>query len=258
MVNIAICQNNIIFEKKQENIEAVHHFISEASEKHADIIVFPEMSFTGFTMNVPLAGEEDSETLNTMCEMAARYHIAIGFGWLKKIGIAAENHYTVVDSEGRVVSDYTKMHPFSFSGEDKVITGGNDISDFMFQNVCMSTFICYDLRFPEIFQIASDKASVIIVAANWPSVRLEHWKILLQARALENQAYFIAVNCCGIQNGIRYSGGSGIYSPEGRCVAYCGSTEKLLIYALDDDTAKFRSEFPLKKDRKPKLYRSFL
>lgn len=258
MITIAICQKNIIFENKCKNIKSALNFISEAAEKHADIIVFPEMSFTGFTMNVSLAGEKDKETWNIMCDSAVRYKIAIGFGWLRTIGTKAENHYTVIDHEGTALSDYVKIHPFSYMGEDKCIAGGNNVLYFNLDDICMSTFICYDLRFPEIFQIVSDRSSFIFVPANWPAVRLKHWKILLQARALENQSYIIGINCCGMQNGIRYSGGSGIYSPEGRCVAYCGSGEKLLIYALDDDTAKFRSEFPLKRDRKPKLYRRLL
>ena len=92
---------------------------------------------------------------------AKMYHIAIGFGWVKDCGKKSENHYTIMDKEGNIISDYAKIYPFSFSGEDKKFQGGEKINIFELDGIKFSTFICYDLRFPEIFQIASKEAHVI-------------------------------------------------------------------------------------------------
>ena len=222
-----------------------------------DLFLLPEMSFTGFSMNTKLTGEDGQETVHKMISFAKQYHMAIGFGWVKNRIEKAENHYTVVHKDGTIISDYVKIHPFSFAGEDQKFSGGDKIVLFKLDGIVFSTFICYDLRFPEIFQIASKKADVIIVSANWPERRRDQWRILLQARAIENQVYIIAVNCVGDTGNVIYSGDSCVINPDGQRIVDSFRQEIILEYELKNDVKDFRKCFQMKNDRREDLYYSF-
>lgn len=256
-MKIALLQMNIAWEDKEKNYIYIEQYLKTVYEKGIELLLLPEMSFTGFSMNTNLTKEAGTETLDKMAEYARRYSIAIGFGWVKDCGNKSENHYTVVDKNGIVISDYAKIHPFSYSGEDQKFQGGERIGVFELCGIKCSTFICYDLRFPEIFQIASKEAHVIIVPANWPATRREHWKCLLRARAIENQVYMIAVNCVGKISGISYSGDSCVINPNGEIVVESFNQEGIVEYELVDDVKDFRNEFRVKDDRREELYIRF-
>ena len=121
----------------------------------------------------------------------------------------------------------------------------------------MAVFICYDLRFPELFRAVSDKVSAVIIPANWPAKRSKHWKTLLQARAIENQVYILAVNCQGDMNGQYYSGDSCIINPNGDILDSLSDCEGVIHFDLPDDVEQYRNSFPVLKDRRPKLYFGF-
>ncbi|MFP3155193.1 carbon-nitrogen family hydrolase [Lachnospiraceae bacterium ZAX-1] len=254
-MKIALSQTEIRWEEKQYNLVKAEGFIKDASQKKADMILFPEMSFTGFSMHVSVTQDTANETLDHIKHMAIKYKIGIGFGWVKKNHEDAENHYTIVDDLGEASSDYIKIHSFSYAGEDKYFKHGDKISLFKIKDVWMSTFICYDLRFPEIFQAASDKASILIVPANWPAARKEHWRCLLRARAIENQCYIIGVNCVGRQGKADYAGNSCVINPVGETIYEMADKEELYICEIKNDVFEYRAGFPAKKDRMVELYK---
>lgn len=258
IMKISLYQMHIAWENKEENYYRVNQELKAAYERNIDLFILPEMSFTGFSMNTDVTKECNYETINRMSGFAKQYHMALGFGWVKDCGNKSENHYTVISKEGKVISDYAKIHPFSYSGEDEKFQGGEDIVCFELQGIKFSNFICYDLRFPEIFQIASKDAHVIIVSANWPEKRREHWKCLLQARAIENQTYILAVNCIGNIGGLDYSGDSCIINPNGEVVAELPKKEGILEYELIDDVNDFRNAFQIKNDRREELYYKYI
>ncbi len=253
-MKVVLYQTNIVWEDKERNYIHLEKKLREINNRKIALFLLPEMSFTGFSMNTEITKESNLETVNKMTDYAKKYHIAIGFGWVKDCGEKSENHYTIVDKEGAIVSDYVKIHPFSFSGEDRKFKGGEKINVFELNGVKFSTFICYDLRFPEIFQITSKEAHVILVPANWPQKRREHWKCLLQARAIENQVYIIAVNCVGEIGGIIYSGDSCVINPNGEILIESFGQEHILEYDLVDDVLDFRNTFSVKNDRREDLY----
>jgi predicted amidohydrolase len=253
-MKVALCQMNIAWENKEDNYLRVEQQLKEVREKGVKLFLLPEMSFTGFSMNTTVTKEANNETINQMREYAVQYHTAIGFGWVKDCGEKSENHYTIVDNEGKIISDYVKIHPFSYSGEDVKFQSGNKIAVFELDNIKFATFICYDLRFPEIFQAASKTTNTIIVPANWPASRSEHWKCLLRARAIENQVYIFAINCVGEVGGLRYSGDSCVINPNGEILMELSGEEGILDYELVDDGGVFRNSFQVKKDRREDLY----
>lgn len=253
-INLALAQTKIIWEDKNQNYALAKMQIAEAVCRGAEAVFFPEMSFTGFSMNTENTKEQDIQTIQHMKEIAQQYQVSLGFGWVKDCEKKCENHYTIVDKRGIVLSDYAKLHPFSYAGEDLKFQGGSMLASFSINGISCSSFICYDLRFPEIFQVASRKAHVIIVAANWPAKRSAHWKALLRARAIENQVYILAINCVGTIGGGDYTGDSCIIDPEGDIRAMLSGTEGNLYYTLTDDVESFREAFPVKLDRREQFY----
>ena len=206
-------------------------------------------------MNVNKNADYNEYTIDKIKKLSYSYNIAIGFGWIKSVGDKGENHYTVISPDGDILADYVKMHPFSYSGEDKYYNAGNKLSSFTYCGKKISVFICYDLRFPEIFQAASEESEIIIVAANWPEKRCEHWKTLLKARAIENQSWIFGVNCYGDQQGIHYSGDSSIIKPDGTVIAELNNKEGIISAVIGNEAQEARKSFPVKNDRKNELYK---
>lgn len=252
-MKLVLYQMNIVWEDKESNYILLENMLTNYG-KRIDLLLLPEMCFTGFSMDVEKTKECNSETIDKISGLAKKFHTAIGFGWVKDRGEKSENHYTVIDRKGKVIFDYVKIHPFSFSGENIKFQGGEEINFFQLDDIIFSSFICYDLRFPEIFQIASKKAHVILVPANWPQKRREHWNCLLQARAIENQVYIIAVNCVGEIGGVTYSGDSCVINPNGEILLRMPKQEGILEYDLSDDVDNFRDSFQVKCDRRESLY----
>lgn len=249
-MKIAICQTNIYWEDKEKNFQVLEKNVQDAKKQDARLVLFPEMSLTGFSMNIAVTMEEKNETIERIKRIAQELDIAIGIGWVKKHGDKAENHYTVIDHSGNELSDYIKIHPFSYAGENEKFVSGNEIVKFVIDGICFSTFICYDLRFPEIFQIASKEAHVLIIPANWPAKRRGHWLKLLMARAIENQSYVLGINCFGLIGGLEYSGDSCVIGCDGEIKNILSNTEGQIVFDIRDDVQDLRNDMPIKFDRK--------
>ncbi|MCI7812572.1 MAG: carbon-nitrogen family hydrolase [Lachnospiraceae bacterium] len=255
-MKVALAQMDIVWEDKEKNWEKSEKNIKEAKKKGADLILFPEMSFTGFSMNVAEIGETKEkgnsvESIRRMQSFAKKYEMAVGFGYVERDGDMGKNHYAVVDEEGKVLGDYIKIHPFSYGGEDKYYQPGEYTILFEVKGWKMAMFICYDLRFPEIFSLVSDEAEAIIVAANWPESRREHWMALLKARAIENQCYVLGVNRTGMGGGISYTGDSMVVDPYGNVIGRMEKTEGMLLCEIEKRyVEEWRATFPQKNDRK--------
>lgn len=258
-MKVALAQLEIAWEDKEENKKRCSDMIEQAKEQCAELIVFPEMTLTGFSMDTNKLGEvfENSDTIAFFQQKVKQYNIAIIFGLIVKMGEKSENHCVMVNESGEIVTDYAKIHPFSYGAESKYYTGGNNVVFGNIKEIPISTLICYDLRFPEIFQACSERSHVIAVIANWPMQRRCHWVSLLKARAIENQCYILGVNRCGSGDGLDYSGDSMIIDPYGEVIAWAKQSSQTLVIADIDDSivVKYREEFPLKKDRKPALYK---
>ena len=262
-MRVALGQIDMEWENKEITISKAESMIREASDAKADIIVFPEMSFTGFSMNLAHIGEDsgDSYTRKRMEKLAVDNGIAIGFGWSANPGISAKkgtNRFTVLDEKGKTIAEYSKLHPFTFGGESETYQGGEQIVRVPFKGHVISLFICYDLRFPEIFQAASREADVLFVIANWPGVRSVHWETLLRARAIETQSYVVGVNCVGERDGICYSGESMAVDAIGNILGKISGREGILICELDDRAWSLRKKFATRADRREDLYMKFM
>ena len=256
-MRLALAQTEPLWENKEGNFRAALGFLEQAREKGADMILFPEMSMTGFSMHPEKIGEtrEDSVTLRFFQEQAGKYGLHIGIGYVEYCLPKSYNRYAIISPSGEILADYRKIHPFTFGTEAVHYAGGSSLAFCQVKEFTVSPLICYDLRFPELFEIASERAELIVVPANWPSDRREHFMTLLKARAIEDQCFVAGVNRVGHARTLSYSGDSMIVDPFGRVLAEAGDGERLITADLDLEILRqYRKEFPARTDRKPELY----
>ncbi len=258
-MKIGLGQIDMGFEEQERAMELCRAMLAEAGEQGVDLTVFPETALTGFTLRPETYGEQrrGSAAIAFFREEAQKNNTAVCFGMAVHENGISTNHCIVLSKTGELLADYAKIHPFSYGAEAKHYKGGNEICVCALEGVPYAPFICYDLRFPEIFQIASRESWLISVIANWPISRIPHWKALLQARAIENQCFMIGVNRCGSGGGLEYSGDSMLFSPNGELIAHAPSGTGLTVAEINpEDAPALRKKFPLKADRKPELYRA--
>lgn len=252
-MKLALAQMNIAWENNQENLAAAAELAGKASASGCDALVFPEMFTTGFTMNVRnIRREDDGETARTLSRLAARFriHIIAGYQALSEIDGRPRNLAVVFDREGARVATYAKMHPFSLAQEDRFYAAGDRPVTFPLCDMRAGIFICYDLRFPEVFREIAREVQAVFVIANWPESRKDHWLTLLKARAIENQCFVIGVNRVGRDgNGLDYGGGSTVWDPQGGLICSAGEKEDLAVCEiLPDFVIEVRTRFPFLQD----------
>ena len=163
-MRVALAQTEPLWENKEGNFRAALSFLEQAREKQADLILFPEMSMTGFSMHPEKIGEtnESPETLSFFREQAQEYGLYIGVGYVEYCQPKSFNRYAIISPEGKVLADYRKIHPFTFGTEAVHYAGGEELAFCRVKEFTVSPLICYDLRFPELFEIASERAEMCI------------------------------------------------------------------------------------------------
>ena len=271
MLRVGVTELNIGFENREEAKKCCLEVMEEASANGVELLVFPEMTLTGFTMRPWLYAESwDADNIpdsvSFFMENSRKYKMPMAFGYIRAVMAdgslvndemkekAYENRLVLVDGES-VLLDYAKIHPFSYGFEGEYYQGGRKLKSVEWKGTTLGAFVCYDLRFPEIFQISSEKSEIIFVIANWPKSRIDQWDTLLKARAIENQVFMVGVNRTGEGDGLHYNGHSAIYSPNGEAVTTIREEECLLIGDINPEEIKeMRKTFPMKNDRREELY----
>jgi predicted amidohydrolase len=252
-MNLYCCQLDIVWEDKQANYRKVEQLLADARPQRDSLVLLPEMFATGFSMNVDAVAEDGGggPTVQFLSRQAAALGVFLVGGFATRGGDGmGRNVLAVFDPDGKRVADYTKIHPFSVGEEHRHYAGGEAVCTFAWDGATVSPFICYDLRFPEIFRHGTRVgAEVLTVIANWPQARIEHWVTLLRARAVENQAYVAGVNRCGTDPKLVYTGRSIIVDPQGNILADAGAEERVISAAIDLPALReYRRRFPFLAD----------
>ena len=262
-MKVALVSLNQSWENKADNKQKVGETLALIAEHctNTDLVVYPEMTLTGFTMESQKVKEDElsSETITFFKEQAKKYKVSIAFGVVLSKGEKATNNLVVVSEQG-VLATYAKIHPFSYAGENDYYQAGDELKKLTIGGATIGLTICYDLRFPELYQAYSKDCSVILNIANWPERRVSHWRALNKARAIENQVFMIAVNRIGTDGkGLQYVFSSHIVSPYGEELKATSLSEEVVVYDLNlEEVAQYRAEFPVKNDRKITLYKEIL
>jgi predicted amidohydrolase len=247
------CQFDIVWEDKRANFERVENILAQARPSAGSLVALPEMCFTGFSMNVSRIAEHEGGATEAFLARAAERHgvyILSGLVTRSPDGMGRNEAILMTPHEG-VEGRYQKLHLFSPAGEHSYFEPGSRVVTFAWRGGVVAPFICYDLRFPEAFRTAVDLgAELYVVIANWPRVRERHWLTLLQARAIENQAFVAGINRCGRDPHAEYSGRSVIVSPLGEIMADAGENEGWISAEIEwENVCSCRRQFPALSDR---------
>jgi len=247
-MKISIIQTALAWEDAAANRANFTQQINSIAE--TDLIVLPEMFASGFTMNPSVVAETmDGATVTWMRQTAVEKNCAITGSLVIKEDGKYYNRLLFVLPDGEVKT-YDKRHLFSYAGEEKFYTAGDEklIIDYKGFRIC--PLVCYDLRFP-VFARNTEDYDVLLYVANWPQARILAWDTLLRARAIENMSYTIGVNRIGLDgNGHAYSGHSQIIDALGNCIVEPFEEEKIITLELDkQELIDARNKFAFLNDR---------
>ena len=249
-LRITPIQTDIIWENREENLCKQQKTLQKLKGT-TDIVIFPEMFTTGFSMNSRnLAETENGETISRLKYWANTYEFALSGSFICNQNDKFYNRGFFI-APGNQITFYDKRHLFRMAGEDRHFTAGDKRTIVRYKdwNICLQ--VCYDLRFPVWSRNVNNEYDLLIYVANWPEARKKVWKTLLQARAMENMAYVCGVNRVGIDGkGFVYRGDSMIFSPKGKKLADAGKREEVTrtCTLTRADLEELRGKFPAWKD----------
>src|SRR2546427_8199662 len=236
-MKIAVAQISCSLGDPQANLLKVRDFSRRAKELEAELIVFPEMTDTGYSMPVirEHANHWTSGFVPGLQEIARDLSIAIVSGVSERDGSSIYNSQVLIDPEGKVAAKYRKTHLYAVAPveEQTCFVPGDAFASFPLGGLRFGFSICYDLRFPEMYRklAAEENVGAFIVSSAWPFLRLEHFRTLAMARAIENQRYVIASNRVGKDDDLCFCGSSAIIEPRGVVIAAASADREELIHA---------------------------
>ena len=244
------------------NIEKMRAFAGRAKDAGAELVVFPEMSDTGYAMEVIRAQAKpwSEGAVPALQEIARNLSLAIISGVSEKFGDTIYNSQVAIDSSGTIAAKYRKTHLFAPVPieEDKCCTAGEELVSLDFGPLRLGLTICYDLRFPEVYRALAveRRANVFVISSAWPFPRVEHQRVLATARAIENQSYVVIANRVGKDEGVPFCGTSAVIDPYGVIVAAASADrEELVVGEVSLEVIEaVRTRMPVLNHRRAELY----
>lgn len=259
-MRVGIIQMNIALGRKEENLAKAVDLVYKGTEEKADVILLPEMWNTSYDLkNIhDLADDNGVPCGQRMAQLAKELQVNIIAGSIadKREGKVYNTSY-VFDRKGENIARYSKVHLFGLMEEGDYLTAGNKRCLFEIDGVKCGLIICYDLRFPELSRaLALDGAQIIFAPAQWPHPRMHPWRILTQARAIENQLYLVAANRVGREGPkVEFFGHSMAVDPLGEVIYEGSGQEEIKIVELDlAKISKVRKKMTCFQDRVEAVY----
>lgn len=249
-LQLTLVQANLVWENKEANRRQLDDLVSGIVMPN-ELIVFPEMFTTGFSMRPELFAEKDgNETLAWLKQLSAKKNMVVCGSLMFEENGAYYNRFIWMQPNG-LYAHYNKSHLFSIGEENKNYSPGGHKTIIQHNGWRIMPVVCYDLRFPVwLRRTANEDYDLMLVVANWPDRRIEHWKALLIARAIENQCYVVAVNRVGMDgNGVNHPGDSMVINPKGEVILHIKEIEQATQATIDLQEVKaWREAFPAWKD----------
>jgi predicted amidohydrolase len=234
-VRIAAVQHDIVWEDRDANFERLAPQVARAAGAGAELVLLTETFSTGFSMTPGIGEPEGGPSARFLAGRAAEHGVWVA-GTCPEVADGQElpyNSFVLAGPDG-TVHRYRKLHPFTHAGEHERFRAGEKPVTVEVGGLRITPFICYDLRFADVFWKAAPETDVYLVPANWPSPRRLHWQTLLQARAIENQAYVVGCNRVGTAgDGTEHVGDSRIVSPMGELLATAAGIETIVLADVD-------------------------
>jgi omega-amidase len=248
-LNISLIQTDLVWENPQANFRNFEEKIYTRTD-NPDLIILPEMFNSGFSMN--FSEKSPSKSLEWMTNVSKQKQSAIYGSVAISEGEYCFNRGCFVMPNGEQTF-YDKKHLFKYGKEHETYTPGSESVTVSYKNWKIKPLICYDLRFPVWSRNTVPYYDLLIYVASWPMARIEAWKTLLKARAIENQCYVVGVNRLGQDgNGLSYNGQSLVIDYAGEIL--CDSKEDDAIFSTTlslENLQTFRSKFPFLADADP-------
>ncbi len=250
-LTVALGEYDTGWHEPEASLARADRLISTAASHGAGLVVLPEMCTTGFTMDPAQAEPADGPSVRALGRMAAesRVHVVAGLA-VRECVAGADRVVNValhIGPDGKVRATYRKQRLFAYAGEGAVYTAGSVPEVIHVEGVRFALFVCYDLRFPELFRRVAREVDAMIVVANWPASRRAHWDALLPARAIENQCCVVAVNRRGQGGGVAYDGGSVAFDAWGTRLPP-GAGDVAIVKVDPVAVQAVRAEYPFLKD----------
>jgi predicted amidohydrolase len=251
-VRVAAIQHDIVWEHPDRTRDQVRPMIARAAADGARLVVLSEMYATGFSMRPERIGEDEGGANEQfLLDQAGEHGITVIASIAQRGADGQYRNNAVVAGADGSTQRYAKIHPFGYGGEDKKYAAGDRFLTVDVDGLRVSTFICYDLRFADEFWALAEQTDAFVVPANWPEPRHLHWRVLLQARAIENQCYVIGVNRVGLAKDLPHAGGSAIIDPLGERLAEGREGPEVLCAEVDPaHVRQVREQFPFLPDRR--------
>ncbi len=253
MIRVAGVQHDIAWENRTANFERLRPQIAAAVGAGARLVALTEMFSTGFSLDADRVAEPaGGPSSRFLAEQAVEHGVWVcGSIAVRDPGTDKPFNRLLVAAPDGTSQHYDKIHPFSYAGEHERFAAGNDFVTVTVDDVAVSLFVCYDLRFADEFWAVAERTDLYVVVANWPESRRLHWQVLLRARAIENQAYVMGVNRVGEGGRLTYSGDSAVIDPMGEVLANAARTETLVLADVDPEMVRAtRKRFPFLADRR--------
>lgn len=252
----ASIQFNISLGYIDANLDTVTAALHRIAQRECQLAVLPEMWSCGYDYrNMTALAKETPRVLHELQEECHKLNIVTVGSLPELAGDTIYNTAYVID-RGEIVGSYRKLHLFSTMREDQFLASGEKSLVVDTSVGKLGIAICYDLRFPELFRkLALEGAEIICLPAEWPKPRQEHWKTLLRARAIENQLFVIAANCCGIQGKLDFFGLSQLISPLGNVLQIAAEKNTELVATFDfAEMDDYRKKIDILSDRRDDIY----
>lgn len=247
---VALVQCDICWEERESTLSRIESWVERAAAAGAELILLPEMFAVGFSMATDRVAEaEDGPTSRWLQAFAHDRNVSIGGSIPTRISTGrVRNRFVLATPRG--VLTYDKVKPFAFAHEDDWYEPGPGTTTWEVSGVRMTPFVCYDLRFADLWWQRAPDTDVYLCVASWPASRRRHWLHLLVARAIENQAWVIACNRVGEGGGQSYCGDSMVVDPNGVVVAAAAEDEGIVLAQVDPArTQAVRAQLPFLADR---------
>ena len=236
-MKVAVAQISCSLGDPEANLSKVRDFSHRAKKAAAELIVFPEMTDTGYSMPVIQKHASHWKT-GFVCglqQIASELSISVLSGVSERTGSSIYNSQVLIDAKGGVAAKYRKTHLYAVAPveEQTCFAPGDSFASFKLGRLKFGFSICYDLRFPELYRklVTEKNVDAFVISSAWPFPRVEHWRVLAQARAIENQAYVIASNRVSKDDDLWFCGSSAIIDPRGVVIAAASADREELIHA---------------------------
>lgn len=261
-LRVALAQLDIRLGDLAANLSRAGELVAGAARRGADLVLLPELWSTGYDLEhaVQHAAANRREVLPALADLARRHQVFVAGSLLLRDDGGVRNTAVIHAPDGSTIAEYAKVHLFALMAEHRYLTAGDATPTFGLPPCTAAAAICYDLRFPELFRLyALDGARVILLPAEWPAVRLAHWRTLVCARAIENQVFVIACNRAGTSGDTAFAGHSMVVDPWGCILVEGGDGEDLLLTTIDlTRVDEARARIDILGDRRADLYGAHL